>query len=220
MAATSAISGTGDTVPPDCHLFRLPGELRNRIYVYFEVKFELCQPQTSCSSDIALYHPEAITIPLAFTSKQPRHEYLSTCYGGKTFVLRYIRGKSELLHSFARRSASWLPYLRSIQATLFVCKAGASNPLSVEVRVTPTGRLTVTSRVVAVFWKTPNRYCACVVKWRARDVNAEVPGSPEDALWMTLFKSLAVDKPASYRRVSDEPEQCQTCGEPVCCFYL
>lgn len=108
-----------------CHLLRLPGELRNRIYG-LAILSENKQPGSSflttnphrSEDEAELYGLWNNPPRLAVSCKQIRDEALGIYYGQACFELITPNPICKNLEFFARTSSPWFHYLRSIRGTV------------------------------------------------------------------------------------------------------
>lgn len=218
---------------PECHLLRLPGELRNKIFELF-VSSEL---RSACLSlEKQPFDPDDRPPPvhtvladsfdwhtsttksragpspptLAVTCTQIRHEVLSIFYGRKVFTIGSWSLIPLDLTLLAVRAPSWLPYVRNIECALYTSYSGCHVPIEIVARTRETGELEVTRDTRGNAWP----YCMCIVSQRARDVNAGLLGSSGDVPMLRFLKSF----PQSSNRRVREPaaeEACGPCGKLV-----
>ncbi len=197
-----------------CHLLRLPGELRNRIYEYAyppTIRLRNLCLATSYNGRRRRAEPQ---IPgLANTCKQIRHELLSICHGKQQFKFCECTIRLKELELFACRARSWLPYVRSIEQNVAIRVIGSTLQASaiIFVKVSETGMLVVTCERPARWGALPFRWRTCVLKRQVESVNAGTLASLAAQMPpMTRFMKL-VARDAQSRDGGVEMQVCASC---------
>ncbi|KAK5167056.1 uncharacterized protein LTR77_007786 [Saxophila tyrrhenica] len=127
MSETGAADAPQKSTDTTCHLLRLRGELRNRIFE-LSIASEGCYSghvgiESRISKGRLLRRACPQPPALASTCKQVRHELLSALYGGRKIMLSsYTMQSEQILKLFAGTSRSWFPYLRHITITIYARK--------------------------------------------------------------------------------------------------
>ncbi|KAK5167073.1 uncharacterized protein LTR77_007803 [Saxophila tyrrhenica] len=224
-------SSPTQTTSKTCHLLRLPGELRNRIYELVDEP----QPQLGSSffveiSDYKACHRwkvEPKQPPLASTCKQIRHEVLAIFLGSKMFMVGASPIERMRRNPHLPRACLW--YLRWVQGLFWVPGVFVHKyVVSVGVRVSEGGKLELVG-----LEDNASRYCKCVLADRIRKVEDGKVGSRDDAPVVRFFKSwdenegfechrnFRAENDRTYIHWEGGPRKdCETGSQHVCYMHL
>ena len=201
----------GTAYPVTCHLLRLPGELRNRIY-----RLIVSQHFDQSTMLSLLVHestpPSFRPLPLqpyiAATCHQVRHEVLSIFFGERTFRIDQQVCNAGLLKTWSDIMRPSLPYLRCIQFSLDTERSPLEKdrfPLDAVIEVClEDSKLS--------YHALHTKHCECRINRCIRDVEAGIIGSPEDNLLIRVLS--AWDLPERPGRNTDKYLHCSHCGRP------
>jgi len=197
---TEASDSSAGPTTHTCHLLRLPGELRNRIY---DLADRSTPPRPSwlfaCQRHTYIrrrYRPQS---RLASTCRQIRHEALSAFFGAKVYRLRPNRfGLARPNSKYVELLNDHLRYIRSIKATLRAYSGVRRNEhhFKVEVRV----HVTDDKNLVVTLTKSRPEYCACYLARHAKGME----GASDPPL-IRYFMSSTWTKP--------QDGHCEVCGK-------
>jgi hypothetical protein len=174
-----------------CHLLRLPGELRNRIYE--EANFQPPSSFTSHHTSKSLYPREPV---LAFTCKLIRHEVLSAFYAQIQFSISNI----EALLDHAPHVFTYLRHV-DVPAPVYLSQ-GIIFPLGFEMWQNGAESLDVAPTAqVSVF----GSYCCCKVQKIARAAEADAKLESKSAL---LICCEAMRTTGDWALTLHRPDEC------------
>ena len=203
--------------PLKCHLLRLPGELRNRVYTHVLSH----HPSTTTLtlhrdlSNPSVFRPLPSQPALARACRQLRHEVLALFFGSRTWDLDREIGTQDLVATWSRILQPSLWYVRSVRFELFSEYTASSpsleetsSPLCSSIRVH--AWLTDTNTIAyAISAPAASETCTCKFTRCARDVERGVLGSAEDAPLIRFLKAWDLPRPPVR---GDRFVVCQGCG--------
>ena len=194
-----------ETVPPvTCHFFRLPGELRNRIYRLIVAEHFDHTTVLSLLVDTSVppsYRPLPVQPYMASTCRQIRHEVLSIFYGERTFQIDPEICSQGLVRTWSNIMRPSLLHLRSMRFTLKT--EGSHSDTVVEAQLTD---LSLSCCV------PETDQCRCKFDRCARNVERGILGSQADNILVRFLIAWDIPKPPP--KSADRYQYCSHCGRP------